>query len=337
MDVHITDLYGMNPKSTARISQNMVAKIGRNSFHFDTFSIFDYHLPNESENALNSRFDGIIASLKDNDTVIIQSPSWISTEWDDKFINHLNLYRNIKKIIFVHDILPLMFESNRYLMKKVINYYNKADLLIVPSKRMYIVLKTQGLQNKKYVVQHMWDHPSQINPFITPKNNKVISFAGDPQKFTFTKKWSDPDVRLQIFADKQDWGQDQNIEFMGWQDDPVLLNTLRTSGGFGLVWGDEPYLMEYMKLDASYKLSTYLAAGIPIIVSSDTPEAETISKKNLGIVTDNLDEAIQRVKNMTDEEYQQMAASVDQFAKLIRGGYFTKRASAEAVFKVRYE
>lgn len=202
---------------------------------------------------------------------------------------------------------------------------------------MYIVLKTQGLQNKKYVVQHMWDHPSQINPFITPKNNKVISFAGDPQKFTFTKKWSDPDVRLQIFADKQDWGQDQNIEFMGWQDDPVLLNTLRTSGGFGLVWGDEPYLMEYMKLDASYKLSTYLAAGIPIIVSSDTPEAETISKKNLGIVTDNLDEAIQRVKNMTDEEYQQMAASVDQFAKLIRGGYFTKRASAEAVFKVRYE
>lgn len=337
MTVHITDLYGMSYNSVAKIAQNMVAKIGRDNFHFDTFSIFDYNWPDEPKDAINSRFDGITASLEDNDIVIIQSPSWNSIEWDNKFIDHISIHSGLKKIIFIHDVIPLMFEANRYLIKKVIDYYNKADLLIVSSQKMVDFLKTQGLQDKKIVLQYMWDHLSQVNPFITPKNNKVINFAGDPKKFTFVKNWSDHDVKLQIFANKEDWGQDQNIKFMGWQDDPVLLNMMRTSGGFGLVWSDDPYWSEYMKLNASYKLSTYLAAGIPVIVNSDTPEAGTIFKKNLGIIADDLSEATRMVREITDEQYQQMAASVDQFARLIRGGYFTKRALAEAVFKVRYE
>lgn len=339
MTVHITDLFGMGYRGVAKFAQNMVTKIARDNLHFDTFSIYTYSWPNEPIDAVNSRLDGITASLENDDTVIIQSPSWNAVEWDDYFIDHLRLHAGLKIIIFIHDVIPLMFEGNRYLMSKWINYYNKADLLIVPSQKMFDFLKTQGLQNKKYVIQHMWDHPSQINSVITAQNNKIINFAGNPKdkKFTFVKNWSDFDVKLQIFADKEDWGQDQNLEFMGWQDDPILLNTMRTSGGFGLVWSDDPYWLEYMKLNTSYKLSTYLAAGIPVIVNSDTPEAETIFKKNLGIIADDLGEATRMVKEMTDEQYQQMVASVDQFAKLIRGGYFTKRALTEAVFKVRYE
>lgn len=40
---------------------------------------------------------------------------------------------------------------------------------------------------------------------------------------------------------------------------------------------------------------------------------------------------------MTTTEYDQMVNSIDDFAKLIRGGYFVKQALTEAIFKAFYD
>ena len=89
--------------------------------------------------------------------------------------------------------------------------------------------------------------------------------------------------------------------------------------------------------NCSFKLSTYLAAGLPVIVNSGTPARDIIEKKKLGIIADSLPEAIERVQTMTTTEYDQMVNSIDDFAKLIRGGYFVKRALTEAIFKAFYD
>ena len=193
------------------------------------------------------------------------------------------------------------------------------------------------LKQKKVVIQHMWDHISQVNPYIIPKNKKVINFAGDPKKFDFVKDWSSENVKLNVYSEPLEGVNNPNITFTGWQDDPVLINSLRKAGGFGLVWSEEPYWSKYMKMNASYKLSTYLAAGIPLIVNSDTPEKDTIVNKKLGIIADSIDEAVDKVEHMSDMRYNEMKDSIGEFAKLIRGGYFTKRALIEAVFKAQYE
>ena len=124
---------------------------------------------------------------------------------------------------------------------------------------------------------------------------------------------------------------------MGWKNDPVLLEDLRKSGGFGLIWSEDAYWSEYMKLNTSYKLSSTLhhCCWIPIIVNSQTPEAETIKRKKIGIIADSLAEAEAKVLQINDDEYKELIENVDAFVKL-RGGYFTKKVlSSDAVFKVR--
>lgn len=56
-------------------------------------------------------------------------------EWDNDLIDRLNLY-GARVILFVHDIVPLQFESNYYLMDKFIGICNKCKILIVPSEKM---------------------------------------------------------------------------------------------------------------------------------------------------------------------------------------------------------
>ncbi|WP_295729300.1 sugar transferase [uncultured Limosilactobacillus sp.] len=336
MKALITNLYGMSYASVAQIAQQVSASYAKD-LGFDELSIYFYNYPNEPQDSLSSRFDGILAKLGYGDVVVFQSPSWNSLEWDEQFMQRVNIYQGVKKVMFIHDFVPLMFEGNRYLFDRYINFYNQADLVIVASEKLLKVLRDHGLTVKRTVIQHMWDHPCSIDPTVTPEYKPLIQFAGDVNKFDFVKQWSHDDVKLQLFESKQDWGKDRNINFVGWQGDPRLLQTLRESGGFGLVWGEEPYWKEYMKLNASYKLSTYLAAGIPIIVNSDTPEIDTIRRKNLGLVADSLDEAVAKVKATTADQYTEMQQSVDKFADLIRQGYFTKRLLIEAVFKVLYE
>ena len=337
MTVHITNLYGMSLTGVAQQAQQMVAKIGR-QMGMNELGIYIYHWTDEPNQTKNARFDGIIASLSAGDTVIFQSPSWIAVEWDQALIDHISIYPNIRKIIFIHDVVPLMFDVNRYLLSKNIDYYNKVDVLIVPSKKMYDFLRKNGLNEVPYVVQHFWDHPCHINHFITPQNNKIINFAGNAneKKFDFVKKWHSSSLKLQVFSRPKKAFDNQNLVFTGWENDPILLENLRKSGGFGLVWSEDSYWREYMKLNTSYKMSTYLAAGIPLIVNSDTPEAETINRKKIGIIANSLDEIQTKVMQITDEEYSELVNNVENFAKLIRNGYFTKKALTNAIFKARY-
>lgn len=324
----------MGFRSVAQLAQNKMAKIACNDLGFKETALYFYDSKGETTKERNIRFDGILASLQYSDTMIFQSPSWNAIEWDQEFLDKVSLFQGVKKIIFIEDVVPLMFKSNRYLLPKFVHYYNQADVLICPSRQMYDFLRKQGLQEKQIVVQGMWDHVCQVDLSFKPQNNKVINFAGDPQKFDFVQRWNNKEVKLNIYGSKPAKANPQ-VTYKGWLNDPELLKDLRKSGGFGLVWSEEPYWCNYMKLNASYKLSTYLAAGIPIIANSATPSKKIILQNHLGIIADSLAEAADKVKTISDAEYGQMINSVDSFAKLLRNGYFTKRALINAVFRTR--
>lgn len=328
MNVYVTNINGM--AGTAQLAQNMVTDIAV-GLGYRELGIYRYQIEGDSPIELSKRLDGIVAGLRHGDIVIFQTPTWNSTAFDEKMMEKLKLY-DIKIIIFIHDVVPLMFAGNFYLMERTINYYNKADLIIAPSQAMIDELRKHGLTVEKTMIQGMWDHPTAIS-LLPAEFEKKIHFPGDPKRFSFIKNWMYR-VPLRLYA-RQAENLPEQVMHVPYLPNDVLLLEL-SKGGFGLVWMDD-HDKTYQTLYCPYKLGTFLVAGIPVFVQRGIANQDIIEKNGLGFVVDNLEEVVCLIEQMTEVDYQSMVKNVRQFNRLLRGGYFTKKLLVNAVFEVLCE
>ncbi|MFS1664256.1 sugar transferase [Streptococcus sp. zg-JUN1979] len=324
MRVYLTNINGM--AGAAQIGQNMVTDLAV-SMGYRELGIYAYNMHADSEGELNKRLDGILASLRQGDVVILQLPTWNSTAFDERLLHRIKLF-GVKVVIFIHDVVPLMFASNFYLMDRVIAMYNQADVLIAPSQAMIDRLKELGLETSKVVLQRLWDNPTPL-PMQEARFKACLHFPGNPDRFPFMRDWQ-YDVPLYSYGHYADLPD--TVVQNPWQSNDELIRSL-SAGGFGLVWMAE-HDKAYMKLYCPYKLGTFLAAGIPVIVERGIANQDLIEQNGLGLVVDSLEEAVGRIKAMSEETYQTLVANVRAFNPLVREGYFTRRLLTEAIFKV---
>lgn len=259
MKINITNIYGMSGQSTALIAQNETVKIAR-KLDFHELGFYFYDIYSDSQGELNSRLDGVLAKLGYGDIVVYQSPTWNGREYDQAFIRKCKIL-NAKIITFIHDVPPLMFPSNYYLMPEYIEMYNQSDLVVVPSEKMKERLIKEGLTVQKIIIQGMWDHVHDY-PLRRPDFQKKLYFAGSVERFEHLSNWA-YSIPLDIFSESNQENPNPRVSFKGWKTDTELLLAL-SEGGFGLVWGtsENPTDEEdYYRLNISHKVSTYLAAG----------------------------------------------------------------------------
>ena len=326
MRVYITNLNGQAAQSTAQIAQNMVTDIAVD-LGYRELGIYAYNMNSDSESELSKRLDGVVAGLRHGDVVIFQTPTWNTTAFDERVMHKLKAY-HIKIVVFSHDVVPLMFAGNYYLMDRTIQYYNLADVIVAPSQKMIDVLREHGLTVEKTIIQGMWDHPTPI-PQADVHFEKVLHFPGSPERFSFVKEWQYA-IPLHLYTWQQPELPEQ-VRRIGFLPDEELLLTL-SKGGFGLVWMDD-HDKEYQTLYCPYKLGTFLAAGIPVIVQEGIANQDLIERNGLGFVVKTMDEAIERIENLSEQDYQALVARVREFNRLLRQGYFTRRLLTEAVFQ----
>lgn len=334
MNFYITNVNGIG--GTAQRAQEMVARIAQTNFGFTPLGIYRYTWPDEPGQSLGARIDGIIASLQagKQDVIFLQMPTWITPEWDMEFINHIRPY-GIHLVIFIQDILSVT-DNAWDILSREINVYNQAEVIIAHSQQMIDFLKEHGLTVKKTISLDLMDHVTPFEFSHPAQFHHSISYAGsyDPNKSDFIRNWNYPDVRFRIYSKPQDWFDQQNLEFVSWKDEAELLYDLRNNGGFGMNWTDNENWEKYSAINDSFKLSTYIAAGIPLVAQSSMTQHQMIQDKGLGIVADTLDEAVDKVAHTTEEQYNQMAQNVEHFAPLVRHGFFTKRALVNAMFEL---
>ena len=332
MNIHVTNIYGFSPTSVVLISQHEVRNIARN-LGFNELAVYIYDSSNEPMNELSSRYDGIIARVSPGDVVFFQSPTWNGVDWDNGLVDKLKAY-GCRVVMFIQDVQPLQFESNYYLMSKFISMYNKAEIVIVPSEKMYCRLVEEGLTVKKYIVQHMWDFTVE-QTLYSPLFKRKLYFTGDISRFPFVENWH-YNTELHVFGNKMENYDYSKVHFGGWLNKTELLLEL-SKGGFGLVWGnqedpkDEP---DYYKMNCSYKLASYLSAGIPVIVPDYLSNADFVKENNIGFVVSSLEEVDQVIQECSEEKYSEMVSSVKNVQYLINNGYFTKKLFVDSLMKL---
>lgn len=329
MRIHVTNVYGFSPRSVVQLSQHEVVDILKDLCDSE-IGLFVYSYDKEPKNELSSRYDGIIARVTPGDVVIFQSPTWNIVDWDNGLVDRIKAYGG-KVVFFIQDVPPIQFENNYFLMPYFIDMYNKAELVIVPSERMYQRLVEEGLTVKKYVVQKMWDFNVHMD-LHTPSFERKLYFLGDVSRFPFFQNWQ-YDTPLHAFGNHNSDYDYSKVHFGGWLNKTELLLEL-SKGGFGLVWGnheDPKDEKAYYKMNCSYKLASYLSAGIPVIVPDYLSNADFVKEKGIGFVVSSLEEADEMIQNCTEDNYNQMVSNLKHVQYLINNGYFTKKLFVDTI------
>ena len=330
MKKFLTVLYGHAQSSTAQISQHQVAKIAKN-LGFNELAIPTLSHGKEGSTERSIRLEGILAGVGAGDLVVVQFPTWNELAFDHALVQHLR-QKQCRLALFVNDVPFLMFESTSALIQEYVTIFNQADLLIVPSEALYQQLQSYGVRVDRYVVQEMWDY---IQPFSLdqPKFSRQVHFAGIPEKFRLEKEWPLA-YPLTIYGEASEENQHPAFNFQGWLAQEDLMRRL-SRGGFGLVWGgSEGPWHDYYHYNCIYKLSTYLAAGIPVLIPEDIGQKDLVVDNGLGIAVSSLDELPDLLENFSQVNYQKLLANVADFNLLIKNGYFTQKLLVETVHQM---
>lgn len=329
MAVYITRLNETLKRNTPQYVQGITAEIAYR-VGCREMGIYCYNARDEELNSLQARLHGIIAGVSAGDIVICQFPTWNGSRFERTLVETIKQYRG-RVAILVHDFEPLMAKSQWGRLWEIIELYNQAEVLIVPSYALRDFLRENGIrENMKFVIQEIWDYPTDIRFDSVPRLERKIHFAGRPSEFVFLNQW-DYDISVKVYSSETCMGQ--NAQNMGWMNPSELLLEL-AKGGFGLVWYGNEDWHQYMRYNNSTKLSTYLAAGIPVIVPRGISNQYLIEGNHLGLAVESLEEAVEKVKNMAEAEYQEYAQHVAKFAILLRDGYFTRRFLTETVHQI---
>ena len=127
--------------------------------------------------------------------------------------------------------------------------------------------------------------------------------------------------------------ENPHFEYKGVLPPDEIVENLE--GDFGLVWsGSEIDCCGGMKgvyyeYASPHKLSMYLMAGMPVIVSQKSALADVILSKNIGITVKSLNEIQNKLSAISKLEYAKMKKSVIEEAKLISQGGNLERCLKE--------
>ena len=330
MQIHITNLNNM--AGTVTIAQSGVTRVAQ-GMGFKPLDISFYHLEPNFERELGHRLKGLFAAVNPGDPVIFQYPSWIGLNYDECFIDYVKDCYNSKLIIFVQDLQQMIFGSERWVLEWEIRNINKADLLIMPSKKIHRFLIENGLdKNIPVEYQTIWEMPGEVC-YTEHKNIKRLIFTGSMERFPFTANYHGVTPIELFHSDKPNREDDASFRYRGYLDTDELMKEIAI-GGFGLVWADDEYFENYYSMNQPHKLGSTLSCGIPVVVRKGCAHEEFVTKNGVGFAVDSLEEADAIIQALTDDEFAEIYKNVAAIQMLLLNGAYTRKVLQDSVIRM---
>lgn len=263
----------------------------------------------------------------DNTTFIFQYPIY-SKYISNVIINKLTSKNNIYKILIVHDAESLRFSSND--KKKItaeIHFFNHFDCLIVHNDKMKAWLLENGVV-KQMVTIKLFDYLSNVS-----RNRKQLElplvYAGNLKKAGFLKDLSFQ-TRINVFGPYPSTSYPENVCYKGQYSPEKLADHL--NGSFGLVWDGESseaglgIYGNYTRYNNPYKVSSYLASGLPVIVWNKSAISDFVRDNNIGLSVSSLSNLNKVISKISESQYDIMKQNVATISIKLRTGSFIKEA-----------
>lgn len=245
--------------------------------------------------------------------------------------------RRGNKILFlVHDINELRGFPNNHP-----EWLRLADAVIAHSPAMQSWLeKNYGVENS--VSLGVFDYITDNLPVSERKsgNRTTVVFAGRLDKSGFITKMCEANTGIDFIFFGPGFPEKlktmENVRYQG-VCAPEELPGLISKYDYGLVWdggsldGCDGPTGNYVRYNSPYKISSYLAAGLPVIVWKDMAVAEFVTDSNTGIALESLSRLSEKVNEMSAEDYTAMHGNVERIRSKLTSGGFYKDALEKAL------
>ena len=246
-------------------------------------------------------------------------------------------HRGNRIIMLIHDLETLRFKEKRTDEIELLKY---VDVLIVHTQPMLEKVKEKGFKGK-VVVMGFFDY---LNDFEADKNEKKkddieIVFAGNLSKSLFLQKLNTlehhEDMYFNLYGTATERIMfDNSVRYKGFFENN---NILAIEGNWGLVWdgdsidGCTTELGDYLRLNAPFKFSLYIAREIPVIVWKESAMAYYVEKFNIGVTVESLSDIYTTIKSLSKDQLKAIRDNVHLLSKRVKQGDMLKQALRETI------
>lgn len=255
--------------------------------------------------------------------------------------------KKFKLIVLVHDLNDFR-DGKRRLTTDERALLEMADAVILHNERMVEAVAGCGILREKLIALQCFDYLTGGDDLQSRERcgadiPTTVNVAGNlnvERSGWLREIGAIPGLRWHLFGPYYDPVKlcSDNFTYGGCRPPEELPRYL--TDGFGCVWYGESAstctgkIVDYLRFINPHKLSLYLAAGLPVVVWSESAVADFVVRNKVGLAVRSLVELPERIVNMTAEEYAAMAQNARELGRSVLRGEFTRKAIATALRRI---
>lgn len=232
--------------------------------------------------------------------------------------------KGIKVVFFIHDLDGIRFQ-NPLLNILDSSCLDDAYALISASPAMDRALRENlKISRKLKIVDYdYWDYLLEKD-VLNDRRMHLLCFGGNLAKSSFLSALPPALVQRGVALYGKGMQKDYRGDFLGEFDPETLVEKI--DGYFGLVWDGKSAKTcsgnfgKYLRINTSHKFALYMAARKPVVVWKESPLADIVRQKKIGVAVSSLYEIPYRLSEIPYGQYREMVRAVDRMRKDIVTG-----------------